>query len=195
MLFLLLHYKGESRYTLNLNQIGDLILNVIKLFEQIRDTQCIRALRATPIAWSFFWHQWGSVRIWPGHALLHGILRAGVQLTSGCTPKFQRKRSVCIHMWLTGCSYVAIGSVVTLKLCNGALALGLAFKSSFDCQVSQHMGDARPAHSAHRGGAKHHCYMDFLKARGVFSWPNKPAVGQYPNIIAQSCSCIGRSRP
>lgn len=112
---------------------------------------------------------------------------------------FQKKRSVCIHTRLTGCSYMAIGSVAILKLCNAALALGSAFKNSFDCQVSQHMGDARPAHSAHRegyvGGAKHHCYMDFLKARGVFSCPNKPAVGQYPNIIAQSCSCIGRSRP
>lgn len=97
---------------------------------------------------------------------------------------FQKHLSVCIHLWLTGCSYMAIGSVSMLKICNVFLALGSAFKSSFDCQVSRHMRDARPAHSAHRdgymGGAMHHCYMDFLKARGVFSSPNKPAVGQYP---------------
>lgn len=91
---------------------------------------------------------------------------------------------------------MAIASALILKLCS---ALGSAFKSSFDCQMSQLMGDARPTHSAHRegymGGAKHQGYMDFPKARGIFSCPNKLTVGKCPYIIAQSCSCIGRSRP
>lgn len=82
---------------------------------------------------------------------------------------FQKKRSFCIHRRLTGSSNMASGSGVILKLCNATLALSSAFKISFDCQVSRHMGDTRPTHSAHMEGyvavAKHRRYMDFCKAR------------------------------
>lgn len=101
---------------------------------------------------------------------------------------FQGQPSVCL------CAHLANWVQLyghQLKVCNIALAFGSAFKSSFDCQVSWHGGyKASPLREGYVGSAKHHYQMDFLKAREVFPWPNKPAVGLYPNLIGQSCSCM-----
>lgn len=80
----------------------------------------------------------------------------------------------CLRTRVAECSYMGIGSVAIPKLYNAAFALGWAFKSSFVCQVSWHMENAKPAHSAHMEDVKLHCYMDFFKARRTFQ---EPAVG------------------